>query len=122
MIKEASHEQFKKNNKPAHNEKSRDILFDHDENDLLAESPLFDKKESVGSTTTQPQENSRHISQEDTDDIDMALLGEIEEYLRGVMENNETIIEMSDSPIGSGGAKAVAAVLCLCDALKEVQM
>ena len=52
----------------------------------------------------------------------MALLGEIEEYLRGVMENNESIIEMSDSPIGSGGAKAVAAVLCLCDHLKEVQM
>ncbi len=49
--------------------------------------------------------------------IDEQLINEIEDYLKGVMENNEKLIEMSDSPIGSSGAKCVAAAVTFCEGL-----
>lgn len=38
------------------------------------------------------------------------------------MENNEKQIEMSDSPIGSSGAKCVAAAINFCDGLLEMRL
>lgn len=52
----------------------------------------------------------------------MELITEIEEYVRSAMENNETSIEMSDTPIGSHGAQAVSAAVPYCDSLKEIHM
>ena len=42
--------------------------------------------------------------------------------MKGVMENNEKVIEMSDSPIGSGGAKCVAAAINFCEGLTEMKL
>ena len=38
------------------------------------------------------------------------------------MENNEKQIEMSDSPIGSSGAKCVAAAINFCEGLLEIRL
>lgn len=38
------------------------------------------------------------------------------------MENNETVIEMSESPIGSTGAKCVAAAVPFCSQLKDLKL
>jgi len=38
------------------------------------------------------------------------------------MENNETAIEMSDSAIGSTGAKCVGAAVAFCTNLKEMRL
>jgi hypothetical protein len=38
------------------------------------------------------------------------------------MENNEKSIEMSDSPIGSSGAKCVAAAISFCEGLIEMKL
>lgn len=56
------------------------------------------------------------------EDIDEQLINEIEDYLRGIMENNERVIEMSDSPIKSGGAKCVAMALNFCEGLVELRL
>ena len=50
------------------------------------------------------------------------MINEIEDYLKGVMENNEKQIEMSDSPIGSSGAKCVAAAVTFCEGLQEMKL
>ena len=55
--------------------------------------------------------------EEEVEQIDEQMINEIEEYLKGVMENNEKLIEMSDSPIGSSGAKCVAAAVTVCEGL-----
>ena len=59
---------------------------------------------------------------EEFEEIDEQLINEIEDYLKGVMENNEKLIEMSDSAIGSGGAKCVAAAINFCEGLEELKL
>jgi Ran GTPase-activating protein (RanGAP) involved in mRNA processing and transport len=38
------------------------------------------------------------------------------------MENNDKIIDISETRIGNYGAKCVAAVLSLCDSLEEIRL
>ena len=38
------------------------------------------------------------------------------------MENNEKVIDISDTPIGNYGAACIAAVLTLCDQLEEIRL
>ena len=56
------------------------------------------------------------------EDIDDTLIQEIEDYLKGVMDNNENVIEMSDNIIKSPGANCVAAAINFCSALTEVHL
>jgi hypothetical protein len=49
--------------------------------------------------------------------LDPDFLGEIENYLKECMENNELSIDMSDTLIKDHGAKMVAAAASLCDNL-----
>ena len=43
-------------------------------------------------------------------------------YLKDVMEQNEKVIDISETCIGNYGAKCVAAVLTLCDGLEEIRL
>ena len=38
------------------------------------------------------------------------------------MEHNEEVMDIGDTPIGNYGAKCVAAVITLCDHLKEIRL
>ena len=38
------------------------------------------------------------------------------------MEQNEKVIDISDTPIGNYGAACIAAVLSLCDHLEEIRL
>ena len=38
------------------------------------------------------------------------------------MEQNEKVMDISETPIGNYGAKCVAAVITLCDALEEIRL
>ena len=38
------------------------------------------------------------------------------------MEHNEEVMDISETPIGNYGAKCVAAVITLCDSLKEIRL
>jgi hypothetical protein len=60
--------------------------------------------------------------EEEFEQIDEQLINEIEDYLKGVMENNEKTIEMSETPIGSSGAKCVAAAISFCEGLVQMQL
>ena len=53
--------------------------------------------------------------QEEKEEIDEELINEIENYLKEVMEQNEKVMDISQTPIGNYGAKCVAAVITLCD-------
>ena len=92
---------------------------------MLSESPVFqkakavDRQSIVGPFEIQPQQVD---NDQEFEDIDEQLINEIEDYLKGVMENNEKGIEMSDSPIGSGGAKCVAAAINFCESLIEMKL
>ena len=50
------------------------------------------------------------------------MINEIENYLKDVMEQNEKVIDISETQIGNYGAKCVAAVLALCDDLEEIRL
>ncbi len=50
------------------------------------------------------------------------MINEIEDYLKGVMENSEKVIEMMDVSIGSSGAKCVAAAVTFCEGLQEMKL
>jgi Ran GTPase-activating protein (RanGAP) involved in mRNA processing and transport len=54
--------------------------------------------------------------------LDEDLINEIENYLKDVMEQNEKVIDISETQIGNYGAKCVAAVLSLCDGLEEIRL
>jgi Ran GTPase-activating protein (RanGAP) involved in mRNA processing and transport len=54
--------------------------------------------------------------------LDDELINEIEMYLKDVMENNEKVIDISETQIGNYGAKCVAAVLTLCEGLEEIRL
>lgn len=100
-----------------------------DENDLLSESPVFTKAKAQqaqkvaqsqgGPFDIAPQNNG---ADDEFEEIDEQLINEIEDYLKGVMENNEKLIEMSDSSIGSSGAKCVAAAINFCEGLLELKL
>ena len=90
---------------------------------------MFQKAKGVSPTSAGPfgivpkQVNPPGDSQDgEFEDIDEQLINEIEDYLKGVMENNEKNIEMSDSPIGSSGAKCVAAAINFCEGLVEMKL
>ena len=97
-----------------------------DENDLLAELPQMNKaqkKPRLGDQGGYPKGPVVKASaDEEFEQIDEQLINEIEDYLKGVMENNEKSIEMSDSPIGSSGAKCVAAAVTFCEGLVEMKL
>ena len=50
------------------------------------------------------------------------MINEIENYLKDVMEQNEKVIDISETLIGNYGAKCVAAVLTLCEGLEEIRL
>jgi len=114
MIKEAGVEEFKSSQKKASNILDPNPMSHQsisrlagDENDLLGDSPLFDKP-VVQASTEVP--------------MDIALIDEIEEYLKGAMEENETVLEFANSEIGSAGAKCIAASIPFFDTLNEIHM
>lgn len=96
-----------------------------DENDLLAELPPMNKahKTRLGDQGGYPKTHvGKGASEEEFEQIDEQLINEIEDYLKGVMENNEKSIEMSDTPIGSSGAKCVAAAVTFCESLVDMKL
>ena len=104
-----------------------------DENDLLAEFPPMyankAKSQRIADQGGYPKQqvpktnnNQAHVEDE-AETIDEQLINEIEDYLKGVMENNfEKTVEMSDTPIGSSGAKCVAAAVTFCEGLVEMKL
>jgi hypothetical protein len=93
-------------------------MLQGDENDLLSESPLFEKEKPEPQAAT--VSNFGADSEDLLEDVNLELINEIEDYVRQAMENNETSIEMSDTPIGSHGAQAVSAALPFCESLLEI--
>jgi hypothetical protein len=93
-----------------------------DENDLLAELPAISKVHKPPRVSDQGGYPKQQAVDEEFEQIDEQLINEIEDYLKGVMENNEKLIEMSDSPIGSSGAKCVAAAVTFCEHLTEMKL
>lgn len=102
------------------------------ENDMLFENP-FGSSESrpdeggapnqvIGSSGGANTGSSGDNMDDDLNDMDENLLNEIEDYLKGVMECNEKVIDMSDSQIGSGGAKCVATAITFCEGLEEMRL
>ncbi len=126
MIREAGSVEFKKQLKQQQSVEggkvSRDsmIMLQGDENDLLSESPLFEKAEkaeSPGAAVTGFAEGEDLI-----DDVNLDLINDIEVYVKAAMQNNETSIEMSDTPIKCYGAQAVSAAVPYLESLKEILM
>lgn len=63
------------------------------------------------------------ISSIDKDEeVDPILVNEIESYIQTVAEQEQTLIDMSDSPLGSGGARCVAKAIMSCKQLHEIQL
>jgi len=116
-----------------------------DENDLLSESPFMSANtnkashsqsmhaNSTASNFTKPDEGGVPVQSieeqplkpaggEEFEEIDEVLINEIEDYLKGVMEANEKSLDMSDSPIGSSGAKCVAAAITFCEGLEVMKL
>ena len=61
-----------------------------DENDLLSESPVFQKAKGVDrSSKASPFDQHQPLDEDEIENIDEQLINEIEDYLKGVMENNE---------------------------------
>lgn len=54
--------------------------------------------------------------------LDDQLVTEINDYLTGVMEDNQNVIEMSDSPIKSQGAICVAAAVNYCSSVTDIRL
>lgn len=54
--------------------------------------------------------------------IDEGLINDIENYLKEVMEQNEKVMDISETPIGNYGAKMCGAVITLCDGLEEIRL
>jgi Ran GTPase-activating protein (RanGAP) involved in mRNA processing and transport len=50
------------------------------------------------------------------------MVQEIENYIQSIIESNACIIEMSDTPLGSGGARCVAGLLNFCSSLTEINL
>ena len=116
-------------------------LVGENENDLLADTPVFQRAQGVG-VEINPKDvigratggassvsaaaaasASNQVQDQDVEDkIDDKLMKEIEDYLEGVMTNNEQIIDMADNVIRSDGAKCVAAALEFCSQLVEVRL
>lgn len=59
---------------------------------------------------------------DEKEEIDEALINEIENYLKEVMEQNDKMIDINETHIGNYGAKCVAAVISLCDGLEEIRL
>ena len=58
------------------------------------------------------------------DDIDIedALVQEIESYIQSIIEGNDKELDMSDSPLGSGGARCVAGLITFCKNLVSINL
>lgn len=74
---------------------------------------------NINSTHQPPFEQSK---EEDSEEIDENLLGEIELYLKDIMENNEKVIDFGETGIGNNGAKCIAAAITLCDYLEIMKL
>ena len=68
------------------------------------------------------QEPEASLTAGEKEDLDEDLINEIESYLKDVMEQNEKVIDISETSIGNYGAKCVAAVLSLCEGLEEIRL
>lgn len=60
--------------------------------------------------------------QNEKEQIDEGLINDIENYLKEVMEQNEKVMDISETPIGNYGAKMCGAVITLCDGLEEIRL
>jgi hypothetical protein len=56
------------------------------------------------------------------DHIDEDLIDQMETYLKEVIEQNESSIDMSETPIGNYGANCVAAVFNISENLDYVKL
>lgn len=56
------------------------------------------------------------------EELDAEFISEIETYLQECLQNNEVLIDMSDTLIRDQGAKMVAAAASLCDQLQELRV
>ena len=99
-----------------------------DENDLLSESPVFQKAKGAATTErslaevmTQRAPAAAPVESPE-EPLDDQLVNEINDYLQGVMEDQGTLIEMSDSPIYSKGAECVAAAINYCEKVVEIRL
>lgn len=95
-----------------------DLLSDHNAFDPIDS----DQKVAHKGKLTKLSSSNDLPSDDDMEDIDEDMINEIEEYLKGVMENNEEGIDMSDSAIGSSGAKCVGAAISFCERLEWLKL
>ena len=95
-----------------------------DENDLLAESPVFESAKGVGMKERSPADMYQRSSVPEVPEepLDDQLINEINDYLQGIMEDGTRQIEMSDSPIKSQGAECVSAAISFCENVFEVRL
>lgn len=49
-------------------------------------------------------------------------MSEIEDYLKGAIEDNESVLEFDNSAIGSAGTKVIAAAIQFFENLTEVHL
>lgn len=104
-----------------------------DENDLLAESPVFQPASGVvgagdasrgasDSLAKNRQSSSIPVAEVKEVPLDDHLVNEINDYLTGIMEDGSHLIDMAQSPIKSQGAECVAAAINFCEAVTEVRL
>ena len=97
-----------------------------DENDLLSESPVFQKAKNFAAERASAEIMGSRSSPFDVveaeEPLDEHLVNEINDYLTGIMEDGARVIEMSDSPIKSAGAECVAAAITFCEAVVEIRL
>jgi len=102
-----------------------------DDNDLLAESPVFETASGVGGAAESKRmvseqlpnnRNSAMVVEVKEDPLDDHLVNEINDYLTGIMEDGSKVIDMAQSPIKSQGAECVAAAINFCEAVTEVSL
>ncbi len=55
-------------------------------------------------------------------DVDETLVSEIESYIQSIIESDDPVLDMSDSPLGSGGARCVAGLISYCKSLNDINL
>lgn len=91
-----------------------------DDNDLLAD--VFEKAKPSGQSSKVVDSGSSSQASQETEVFDATLVKEIEIYISQVAENECSTVDMSDSPLGSAGAIAVASMIKLCKSLQEIHL
>jgi len=54
--------------------------------------------------------------------VDEELIEKMENYLKEIIEDNDTCIDIADTPIGNYGANCVAAVFGIADSLVDIKL